>query len=170
MRKAFIQHSRRGLLVRRFRIAPIGMFGALNPTALSINAPARNSTQAMKKITAAVVGFLAAPLLPAAAVALSTPITADRLDFVYRLGMVPFFYFYSAIATVLFGIPAFLLLRVGLIRWWSTLSAGAIIGLIVATVVPGQASVTSYFEYVLLGTASAWIFWLVWKQGHDPEG
>jgi hypothetical protein len=62
----------------------------------------------MKKITAAVVGFVVAPILPAVVSALGTPAMRDRGMTSILRGTV-FFYYFAAAFTILFGIPTFCL-------------------------------------------------------------
>lgn len=124
----------------------------------------------MRKITATATGFLIAPLVPATVIALGMPITGDSLDIVNRVVMIPFFYGYSVAAAMLLGLPIFLLLlRFGLLRWWSTIAAGIMIGAVVAFILFSHLTVSSLLIMVLHGGVSAFIFWLIWQRGRDPE-
>lgn len=89
----------------------------------------------MKKRTALVVGFFTAPLISALIGAALTPITRS-VEVVSIFGLLPLLYFFSFLTTLLFGVPAFfMLLRLRLIAWWSTIGAGAGIGAVVAIIV-----------------------------------
>lgn len=124
----------------------------------------------MRKITAAVTGVLVAPLVPATVVALGMPITGDSWDIVNRVVMIPFFYGYSVAAAMLLGVPIFLLfLRFGLLRWWSTIAAGIAIGAAVAFIVFSHLTVSGLIIMALHGGVSAFVFWLIWRLGCEPE-
>ena len=118
-------------------------------------------------IVRAALGFLVAALLPAVAGALLTP--AVRGDIQALLGMTVVFLFFSAAAIALFGVPAFLLLhRFGLVRWWSAMGAGVLLGAIIGVAIrlPGTPQLQDLAVMALMGAASALVFWLVWRLGH----
>jgi hypothetical protein len=86
-------------------------------------------------ITRAALAFLVATVLPAFAFALLTPMNGGGIntDIGSVLGLTFVFFPFSFAAAVLFGVPLFLLLfKLRLVRWWSALAAGAIVGLLVA--------------------------------------
>jgi RHS repeat-associated protein len=82
-----------------------------------------------------------------------------------RIGMVPVFYYFSAMATVLLGLPAFfLLLRFRIIRWWSVVVGGLVIGALMGTLVgaPNHTQLPNVLLMAATGAASALGFWLIW--------
>ena len=110
-----------------------------------------------------------APLTPAVFGALSTPIT-DKLELLPILFLTPLFYFYTFLATIFLGVPAFLLgRRLRLIKWWSALVAGTVIGALVAVLIwlQSKIQVHDFIIFCPLGAASAFTFWLIWRCGHD---
>ena len=81
------------------------------------------------------LALLVVPLLPALAFALFTPVGGGSIntDLGSVLGLTLLFYFWSFAAAVLFGIPLFcLLLKLRLVRWWTALLSGAIVGVLVS--------------------------------------
>jgi hypothetical protein len=123
----------------------------------------------MRRRTAAVLGFLSAPLVSALIGAALTPVTRT-FDLRAFLGLVPVFYFFAAVVTVLLGIPAFLLLlRFKLVRWWSALGAGFLIGALVALIMrsPNAIQPRDVLVFAPTGAASALSFWLIWKLGRE---
>ena len=114
---------------------------------------------------ATVVGFLIASVIPVALFAL-------RGHGEYELGLLPILYFFSAMATLLFGVPTFFLLRhFKLIRWWSALVVGFAIGAIVAGILPLPAPPMADDVLFMgpVGAVSAFGFWLIWKLGRDDQ-
>ena len=121
----------------------------------------------MRRVTATVVGFIVAPLIAATIGAVLTPVTRGP-DVLASLALVPGFYFFSAVPTILLGVPAFLaLLRFNLVRWWSALGVGFLIGTLMAVIVRSPSSVQAHDFLVMAptGAASALSFWLIWKCG-----
>jgi hypothetical protein len=121
--------------------------------------------------TRAVISFLVAPLFPAAMLGLLTPITGGVIntDPVSILGLMPVGYFFSAVATALLGVPAFLLLKhFDLVRWWSAIASGLVIGALVAIAIrlPSVVQARDLLVMVPIGGASALIFWLIWRPRH----
>jgi len=133
----------------------------------------------MRESTAAVIGFLAAPIIPGLALGLGTPLGPPDLSTVLAtmLGLLPVGYFFSLVAILVFGVPAFLLgRRLNLIRWWSAVISGFFIGVLVAVVFVRPRIVQFSPDFIrddlrgflFLGTTgalSALVFWLIWKQG-----
>jgi hypothetical protein len=121
----------------------------------------------MRKTSAAIIGCLIAPLISALIGAILTPATGGR-GLLSNLGLLPIFYFFSAIVTILFGVPTFLLLRrLRLIKWWTSLAAGAVIGALTIAIVrlPGNVQFHDFLIGAPIGAASAFGFWLVWSMG-----
>jgi hypothetical protein len=125
----------------------------------------------MRRVTAGVVGFAVAPLVPAIFFAVRNSLVGPW-DVVARVAMVPMVYLPSALFTVVFGLPIFFLfLRFRLIRWWSVLGAGLGIGALVGVIVqsPNLQPPEILFTAVT-GAASALCFWLFWRQGREVVG
>lgn len=125
----------------------------------------------MTKIKTAIVGFLVAPFMSASIGITQTEVFGD-LDVATFFGLLPLFYFFSAVATILFGVPIFLILnRFKLIKWWSTLSAGMLIGAL-ATIIfsfPNEIQFKALLTMSSMGGASAFFFWLIWSLGNRVE-
>ena len=123
----------------------------------------------MSKITAAVVGFLVAPLVSAVIGAVLTPVQGKlNLDLVSILGLLPIIYLFAALATALLGVPSFLLLlKYKLVTWWSALGVGVVAGVIVALIFKAPSHVEARDLMVMgaIGSASAFSFWLIWRLG-----
>jgi hypothetical protein len=120
------------------------------------------------------LAFFLATLLPAIAFALLTPVNGGSIntDFGSVLGLTFVFYFFSLAAAVIFGVPLFLLLlKFGLVRWWSALAAGAIVGALVAVILrlPGALSPEDFMVTVPLGALAAVVFWLTGVRGMTPN-
>lgn len=86
----------------------------------------------------------------------------------------------SLLAIVVFALPAFLLLtRLRLVNLWSALSAGLIIGAIMAAVTEWPQSGLEAFAragwndhavrricvHAVIGAISSFCFWLIWRRG-----
>jgi hypothetical protein len=131
----------------------------------------------MREAIATAVGFLIVPIIPGLAFGLGTPVTATGPDLITVLGLLPVGYFFSAVATVVFGVPLFLLGKhLKLIRWWSAIVAAFAVGILVEIVVNLERldylyrQVMSGDDRSLLffgatGAISAFVFWLIWRQG-----
>ena len=81
----------------------------------------------MRRGTAIALGFLIAPLLPViVGAAISPPF--QSADFGLVVVMAVIVYVYSFGLTVIFGVPAYVLLsRKNLVRWWSVLLVGLLV-------------------------------------------
>lgn len=123
----------------------------------------------MRTQTAIIVAFFGSPCIPSAYGCLSTPIVKGPLLWESFL-LFPVFYAYSLAAMVLFGMPAFYLgHKTNLIRWWSALVAGTIIGAILAVLIrlPDAVQRQDLVITCPLGALTAVTFWLIWKSGRD---
>ena len=121
----------------------------------------------MKPKLAVVLGFLAASILPAAYLATAFPLSGER-DAQSVLGSFFVIYFFAVAATVILGIPVFLVLnKIRLVRWWSALGAGALIGIIavIAVTFTGSVSLPTVVRYAVLGGAAGLTFWMFWRAG-----
>lgn len=121
----------------------------------------------MKRGIATILGFLIAPLVPVViGTAISLPSKSADLGLFAIMGAIV--YVYSCGLTVLFGVPAYLLLsKKNLVRWWSTLLVGLLVGILVATVfrLPNQPRVEDLFVMALTGALAGLVFWLIWSRG-----
>ena len=89
----------------------------------------------MRQSTATVIGFVAASIFPAAMLSLWAPLSG-KLSVGSVVGSFVVAYPFSAVFTVLFGLPAFLLLRrLRPGRWWSVLAVGFLLGIPVGIVI-----------------------------------
>ncbi len=86
-----------------------------------------------------------------------------------------FAYMYTTLATVVFALPAFLVLRrLSLVRWWTAAAVGLCIGVLLLVIVSprGFSAVIVEPQAAVLwggvGMLSAFVFWLVWRQGQRP--
>lgn len=125
----------------------------------------------MKKITATILGFAGAPIIPAIYGAFTTPIARD-FEMLRQVPLVLMFYVFALPFIVVFGVPAFLLARyLRLVRWWSAVAVGITIGAIVAILVAiqGTIDIQDFIIFCPLGGASGLTFWLIWKQGRETS-
>jgi hypothetical protein len=125
----------------------------------------------MRTTTAAIVGFVAASLVPALVFSLLSPI-AGRFDWEIALRGFPIFFFFSLLLTAVLGVPAFLvLLALKLVRWWSALAAGLVIGGLIALLLgfPNAPQLNTLVGMGGTGAAGALAFWVVWTQRSDAQ-
>jgi hypothetical protein len=120
------------------------------------------------------LAFFLATLLPAVAYALLTPVNGGSInsDFGSVLGLTFVFYWFSLAAAVIFGIPLFLLLlKFNLVRWWSALVSGALVGALVAVILrlPGAPNPRDFLVDVPVGAMAAVVFWLIGGRGMTPN-
>jgi len=114
---------------------------------------------------AACIGFLAASLVPPVVfLSLAEPERAGGAFEIFGafLGLL----FFSVVIVVLFGVPAFLLfVRLGIVRWWSTLGAGAGFGAVLGFLLraPNPPETNDIFTMAGAGGGAALVFWLVWE-------
>lgn len=125
----------------------------------------------MKKSTAAITGFLVAPLISSLLAALLTRTTRSGIpDPIVVLGLIPILYSASICVVAVLGLPSFLILnRFRLVSLFSSLVTGLLIGVLVAMVVTLPNSVTFHDASVMgfVGALSAFSFWQIWKHGRD---
>ena len=117
----------------------------------------------MRKTIAAVLGFLAAALVPALILGMGTPIAGNLTS---KLVFTFVFFGYSAIASLVLGGPFFLVfLSFKRVRWWSALCVGAAIGAAVDEVLLSGSTnrVRGALLFAAIGAAAGLTFWIVWK-------
>jgi hypothetical protein len=118
----------------------------------------------LRKVIAALGAFLIASLIPAAILGVTSPPVEGNP---YAMaGMSVVFYFFSAVATLLLGVPAFLIfLRLDLIRSWSGAGAGAVVGAVMGVAVqPTPLQVYTVAIMAAMGSLSGFTFWLIWSR------
>jgi hypothetical protein len=115
--------------------------------------------------------FLIAPLVPSMLSAVLSPIGSH-----WALATLVGFFVISYLITLAFevalGLPILLLMaRFRLVRWWTALISGLIVGVVVAIALrlPNLVEVRDVLVLGLEGAASAFTFWVVWILGPEPN-
>ena len=132
-------------------------------------------TPRLRQVIFTSAAFLAAPFVAALGIVLAGSFqnsseSMPSLDFVFWTCI---FYIYAAMATVLLGLPSFLILRkLGAIRWWSASLVGAIVGILYLALISNPPSLsklsTDPWVTVLwggVGALSAFVFWVIREWG-----
>ena len=125
----------------------------------------------MGKIAATGLGFLAAAIIPAAVLSVVAPLSG-KLSVSSALGSFLGFFPFSAAAVIVFGMPAYLLLRrFGPGNWWSVLAVGFLLGVPVAIALrlPGRPDFRDFLTTGPLAAASTLVFWLIWRRGRNSS-
>jgi hypothetical protein len=122
----------------------------------------------MQRLTAGIIGFAAAPLAPAVLFAMENSLMSPK-DILGRLGWIPLIYVPALVITVVLGLPLFLLLRrFELVKWWSALGLGAVVGALVGLLLQSpQFDIVQLLYSTSSGCLGALGFWLIWRQGRD---
>jgi hypothetical protein len=133
------------------------------------------------EIPVTVVAFLVAALVPPIFFASGAAGGFRNFDPIAFIMWIAIFYSFSALVTVVFGVPAYLLGRhLDLIRWWSTVIVGFFVGVLFAVAQQWQA-----FEYfsslselvrwgviwnlsmsACMGGLAGLTFWITWQLGY----
>ena len=127
----------------------------------------------MNQRSATIVGFAVASAIPALLLAIFFLIKDVRNHSVVAsetLASFVAFYLGSIFLTAVLGVPSFLSARrLGLVTWWSALVVGALVGVLVAVIfrLGNESYADALLKYVPAATIAAFVFWLIWKQGHD---
>lgn len=135
----------------------------------------------MTERNATAAAFLISPLVPTVGLAALTLLLKPELNPFWVIGFMPVTFVFSALFMTLFGAPAFLLgKRLNLVRWWSAIIVGSLLGTIVDVVVrwPGTggslsswvvADFRSLYVYIdtVMGALTGFVFWLVWRRGQS---
>lgn len=123
----------------------------------------------MRKESATILGFLVASSVPAILLAVFTPLSGTfTLDAL--MGTFVVAYLFSAIATVVFGVPIFLVIRkLGVVTWWTAILGGFVAGVLVTVVIrlPSPPVVNDVLLNGPIGAVAAFAFWLVWRLGRE---
>lgn len=120
----------------------------------------------MTRTQAMITGLITAAILPAAYLAIAFPLAPDSWSAV--IGSFFVFLFFSTAATLVLALPLLLMLRkLGLVRWWSALIAGGLVGAVALFCVTSfqSANVQTTMQYVVLGAISGLSFWVFWRLG-----
>lgn len=124
----------------------------------------------------AVIALLVAPAIAAFGLAVSAYVQGDAVvnSPAKLLPSTLIFYSYAFAATLLLGLPSFLVFRrLKLVRWWSSIMSGVVIGLIAKIAVDPSGTGLGSSALVIwggLGGLSALVFWLVWLLGLPKHG
>ena len=116
----------------------------------------------MRKHVATTLGFLIAPLFAAIALlavgaAKSGP---DHID-MSALVLALIFYCYTLGATLIIGLPAYLLLRhFNQVTWWSAITGGIFSGAVTFFIFNALNPLI-----IAIGGVSGLVFWLIWRLG-----
>ena len=119
----------------------------------------------MKQEYKTALAFLTASIVPALYLAVVYPLSGVH-DWWSVLGTFFVFYYFAAAATVLLGLPAFLVLRkFNLVTWWSSLGGGALVGVLAQIAVTSGRldEPESLVRFATLGAIAGLAFWLVWR-------
>ena len=117
----------------------------------------------------AIIGFLAAAVLPALMFGLLTPVLTRgsiNTDLRSVLGLSLLAYPFACLAELVFAVPGFLALSLlNLVRWWTAVASGLLIGAIVDLVIgfPTPVQPRALLLMAATGGVSALIFWLIWR-------
>lgn len=123
----------------------------------------------MTKNKATFLAFLTAPFV-SSAIGITQTATFGPLDLSTFFGLLPIFYSFSFMAMILFGLPIFLLFRrYNVVKWWSTLGAGIIVGALAAVIfmLPNAVQIGGLITMSVMGGASSFVFWLIWNLGSE---
>jgi hypothetical protein len=112
------------------------------------------------------IGFLVAAAIPAAALTASGlfwgPFGTEN-----AVGLFCVLYVYSAMLTILIGLPAFFLFRPfrpG--HWWSVSMTGLFLGILTSVILrlPGDPDPHDFILFGPVGAATVFVFWLIWRR------
>ena len=117
----------------------------------------------MRKHVATIFAFLIAPLFAAIALVSIGAVKnrPDHVDMSALVGTV-IFYCYTLGATLIIGLPVYLLLRkFNKVTWWSALLTGVISGAVMAFILLNALNLM----IIVVGGLSGLVFWLIWRRG-----
>jgi hypothetical protein len=118
------------------------------------------------------LAFFAAPLIAALLYAFIVPIwpTSPERRLPNFLGVLVIAFWGAGLLTVIVAMPAFLVLnRLHLVRWWSALGAGALVGLLFTYLFGGRPDPGFQGRLMLIGAASGLSFWVIARSGTPPN-
>lgn len=128
----------------------------------------------MKIYITTMLAFLTAPLVPpiiwAAVNILQTglnPTEKNYPDMYAYFYLIPPIYIYILFATFITGGPIYLMLtRYNKVTWWTCILSGTICGGLMVSILNSH-NITLYLNALPLGGGSGFVFWLIWRQGHN---
>lgn len=120
----------------------------------------------MREVLSVIIGLIVASVIPATVLASLGPLDGEYHVHSILLSFLVFYPF-SAAATGLLGLPAFLVLRPfrpG--HWWSVSIAGSLLGVLVAVILrlPSRPNPHDFLVDGPLGAAAALAFWGIWRR------
>ena len=122
----------------------------------------------MRPVTAMCAGSFVAALVPALYGSATSNVFGEGLAGLAAGSLI--FFFYSAMVTVLVGVPVFLLaLRFRVARWWVAIAAGGAIGFVVAIVIKPTAQIAEVLPFICVGEVSALAFWTIWSRARTVD-
>jgi hypothetical protein len=136
-------------------------------TDLSKSAHARNKDNSVKKPNTIVRGLLAAPVLPAAYMAVLKPLGGHR-DFISIVVTFIVVYMFAATGGACVGTPIFLLLnKYKLVSWWLATCSGALVSAIVLFTLTSASNMNfeTLSSLAIPGAVGGFVFWIFWRIG-----
>lgn len=125
----------------------------------------------MKKSIATVIGFFTAPLVAAVIEVLFTWKGGVPLGRAI-LGLLPIFYFFAILATLIFAVPAYLALKYfKKINFTTIIVSGLVIGTVVAVIIrlPSPLQTSDLTVSLTEGAFSSLWFWFIQRLGKDEK-
>jgi len=119
------------------------------------------------RIARLIVASIAASLAPVL-ISIVRSLPTEPFQPLRDFGLMGLVFYFSLIFVFLFGLPCFLVLeRFQLVRWWTAVITGIIVG-VIATVIVRFPSYPLFWKLVSnagTGALSAFVFWVIWS-GH----
>ena len=120
----------------------------------------------MREVLSVIIGLIVASVIPAAVLASLGPLDGEYHVHSILLSFLVFYPF-SAAATGLLGLPAFLVLRPfrpG--HWWSVSATGLLLGVLVAVIIrlPNRPNPHDFPVFGALGSLATLAFWGIWRR------
>jgi hypothetical protein len=124
----------------------------------------------MNKVVSVLLGFLAAPLIPAIYYGISYPLSGNH-DPGSVVGTFVVAYLVGLTGGGCLGGPIFLLLdKLSLIRWWSAVLSGSLLGMIVRiAITPRNFDFDSSLLFIVFGGIGGLVCWTFWRIGNKQE-
>jgi hypothetical protein len=124
----------------------------------------------MNKFVSVMLGFLAAPLIPAIYYGILYPLGGNR-DPVSVVGTFVVAYLVAVTGGVFLGVPIFLLLnKLSLIRWWSAVCSGSLLGMVLRiAITPRNLDFHSSLLFIVFGGIGGLVFWTFWRIGNKQK-
>lgn len=119
----------------------------------------------MKSALATVLGFLAAPLIPAGYFAIVYPLSGYQ-EASSIVGTFVIAYFFGVVFMFGLGVPILILLnKLKLVRWWSATGSGAFVGIVLLFVITSGNGIdrNSLCVFSVLGGITGFVSWIFWR-------